>query len=116
MKIGWRLWYKLSQKNYKQHFFNQFEFKNGFIIENAKVDYGVVGTPKYDDECNITNAIIFCHNLEGDYSSLSNLNSLTDKNKVFDKEKYFFISITSLGFPGSCSPSGSGLNHNFPNY
>ena len=100
----------------EQHFFNQFEFKNGFIIENAKVDYGVFGTPQYDDEGNITNAILFCHNFEGDYSSISSLNYLTGKNKVFDKDEYFFISITSLGFSGSCSPSVSGLNHNFPNY
>ena len=101
---------------HEQHFFNQFEFKNGFIIEDAKVDYGVVGTPKYDDEGNIINAVLFCHNFEGDYSSISYFNHFTDKNKVFDKDEYFFISITSLGFPGSCSPSVSGLNHNFPNY
>ena len=101
---------------HKQHFFNQFEFKNGVILENAKVDYGVVGTPKYDDEGNIINAVLFCHNFEGDFSSISDFRQFTDKNKVFDKDKYFFISITSLGFPGSCSPSVSGLNHNFPNY
>lgn len=101
---------------HKQHFFNQFEFKNGFIIENAKVDYGVVGTPKYDDEGNIINAVLFCHNFEGDYSSISYFKHFANQNKVFDKNEYFFISITSLGFPGSCSPSVSGLNHEFPNY
>lgn len=101
---------------HKQHFFNQFEFKNGFIMEDVKVDYGVIGTPKYDDEGNIINAVLFCHNFEGDYSSISYFNHFTDKDKVFDKDEYFFISITSLGFPGSCSPSVSGLNHNFPNY
>ena len=46
-----------------QHFLKEFQFKNGFVIENAKVDYGVVGTPKYDDEGNIINAILFCHHL-----------------------------------------------------
>ncbi len=101
---------------HKQHFFNQFEFKNGFIMEDVKVDYGVIGTPKYDDEGNIINAVLFCHNFEGNYSSISYFNHFTDKDNVFDKDEYFFISITSLGFPGSCSPSVSGLNHNFPNY
>lgn len=100
----------------EQHFFDQFEFKNGYIIENAKVDYGFFGTPKYDDEGNIINAVLFCHNFEGNYSKISDFNALTDRDKVFDKDEYFFISITSLGFPESCSPSTSGLNHNFPNY
>ena len=50
---------------HEQHFFDQFEFENGFIMENVKVDYGVFGTPKYDDEGNIINAILFCHNFEG---------------------------------------------------
>ena len=44
---------------HEQHFFDQFEFENGFIMENVKVDYGVFGTPKYDDEGNIINAILF---------------------------------------------------------
>ncbi len=101
---------------HEQHFFDQFEFENGFIMENVKVDYGVFGTPKYDDEGNIINAILFCHNFEGNYSRISDFNSWTEKNKVFDKDEYYFISITSLGFPESCSPSTSGLNHNFPNY
>ena len=100
----------------EQHFFDQFEFENGFTIENAKVDFAVSGTPKYDDEGNIINAILFCHNFEGNYSTISDFRSWTDKNKVFDKDEYYFISITSLGCPESCSPSTSGLNHNFPNY
>ncbi len=99
----------------EQHFFDEFEFKNGFVIENAKVDYGVVGTPKYDEDGNIINAILFCHNFQGDYSSISNINSMTDEVNTL-KQDYFFISITSLGFPQSCSPSTTGLNNDFPNY
>lgn len=99
----------------EQHFFDEFEFKNGSIIENAKVDYGVVGTPKYDEEGNIINAILFCHNFQGDYSTLSDVNHLTDESFNI-KDEYFFISITSLGVPESCSPSTSGLNNNFPHY
>ncbi len=99
----------------EQHFFDEFEFKNGVSVENAKVDYGVVGTPKYDEAGNIINAILFCHNFPGDYSSISNLNGIIDDINLI-KDDYFFISITSLGFPQSCSPSTSRLNNDFPNY
>ncbi|WP_407415282.1 alpha/beta fold hydrolase [Methanobrevibacter sp.] len=99
----------------EQHFFDEFEFKNGYIIKNAKVDYGVVGTPKYDEEGNIINAILFCHNFMEDYSSISNVSGFREEINVI-KEDYFIISITSLGFPQSCSPSTSGLNKDFPNY
>lgn len=100
----------------EQHFFDEFEFKNGDIIENAKVEYGYVGTPKYDDEGNITNAILFCHNFQGDYSTISDFSHLIGSDGIFDKENYFFISITSLGIPESCAPSTSGLKRDFPDY
>lgn len=70
---------------HEQHFFDQFEFENGFIMENVKVDYGVFGTPKYDDEGNIINAILFCHNFEGNYSRISDFNSWTEKTKFLIK-------------------------------
>jgi len=35
---------------------------------------------------------------------------------VFDFHKYFIISISSLGTPGSCSPSTTGLRYRFPKY
>ena len=106
---------KYFLKNEK-HFFDEFEFKNGYVIKNAKVDYGVFGTPKYDEDGNIVNAILFCHPFQGDYSSISDFSYLIGENKVFNKDDYFFISITSLGCPKSCSPSTSGLKHDFPNY
>ena len=99
----------------KQHIFDEFEFKNGSIIENANVDYGVVGTPKYDEEGNIINAVLFCHNFHGNYSKIADMEYLSDESFAF-RDEYFFISITSLGFHGSCSPSSSGLNNDFPNY
>lgn len=98
-----------------QYFLEKFQFKNGFVIENAKVDYGVVGTPKYDDDGNIINAILFGHHFDGNYSTISNINHATEEVYVL-KDEYFFISVTSLGMPESCSPSTSGLNNNFPDY
>jgi homoserine O-acetyltransferase len=52
----------------------------------------------------------------GNYSTISDFGELVSEDKSFNDDDYFFISITSLGFPGSCSPSTSGLNHDFPNY
>ena len=108
-----------DEKNFlknEQHILDEFSFKNGSVIENAKVDYAYVGTPKYDEEGNIINAILFCHRFNGDYSSISDFHQLFGEGKVSSKENYFIISITSLGFPESCSPSNTGLKYDFPNY
>lgn len=108
-----------NNKNFlrnEQHFFDDFEFVNGQVLENARVSYGVIGTPKYDEDGNITNAILFCHNFQGDYSTITDFGHLTGENKVFNKDDYFLISITSLGFHGSVCPSDSGLKRDFPEY
>lgn len=108
-----------NNKNFlrnEQHFFDDFEFVNGQVLENARVSYGFIGTPKYDEDGNITNAILFCHNFQGDYSTITDFGPLTGENKVFNKDDYFFISITSLGFHGSVCPSESGLKRDFPEY
>ena len=114
------MWLQMDSGRYylknEHHIFDEFEFKNGRVLNNVHVDYGVMGTPKYDEEGNIVNAIMFCHTFEGDYSSLSDIHLLIDENKVLSKEEYFFISITSLGFPESCSPSTTGLKDLFPEY
>lgn len=98
------------------YMFNTFEFKNGDVLENVVVDYGVMGTPKYDDEGYITNAVIFCHGFRGNYASIHDFNKLTESGHSLSREDYFFISITSLGFPNSCSPSSTNLKYKFPKY
>ena len=95
---------------------DKFEFESGSVLENVVVEYLAKGTPEYDEEGNITNAIIYCHRFNQTYHSINDLYRLTAKGKPLDFEKYYFISITSLGFPNSCSPSTTGLKHNFPKY
>ena len=95
---------------------DRFEFESGSVLENVVVEYLAKGTPEYDEEGNITNAIIYCPKFNGNYFSLNELYRLTAKGKPLDFEKYYFISITSLGVPNSCSPSTTGLKHNFPKY
>ena len=101
---------------YEKYALDNFEFESGEVLENASVEYMAKGTPKYDDEGNIENIIILCHNYNGNYSSLSDLYRLTDEGKPLDFNNYYFISITSLGFPESCAPSSTGLKQNFPIY
>lgn len=52
----------------------------------------------------------------GNYSSLDEIYDLTSSGAPLSKENYCFITITSLGFPESCSPSTTGLKRNFPKY
>ena len=41
---------------------------------------------------------------------------LVGAGDAFDENKYFFISISALGSPGSCSPSTTDLKNKFPKY
>lgn len=95
---------------------DSFEFENGEVLKDVKVEYMTFGTPKYDDEGNIKNAIIYCHGSLGNYSSMKKIAPLACKGDVFDENKYFFISLTALGSPNSCSPSTTNLNSKFPKY
>lgn len=102
--------------NLEYYNLDKFEFTNGRVLENAKVEYLTGGTPKYDDEGRITNAIVYCHGSGGNYCSIKKLNKLIDSGDPFDKDKYFFISITGLGSPKSCAPSSTELFYKFPQY
>lgn len=94
---------------------DSFEFESGKILENVNVEYGTSGIPKYDDDGNIINAIVYCPNLYGGRSILAKHHDLI-KNQNFDKNEYYFIRIFSLGVPESCSPSTTGLKYDFPSY
>ncbi len=100
----------------EQYFIEKFEFNDGTIVEDAVVDYGSMGTPKYDENGNMINAILFCHGFFDDYSSIHDFNQIFGRDKLFNQEDYFIISITSLGFSNSFSPSVSELKNDFPSY
>lgn len=94
----------------------RFEFENGDYLNDVNVEYFISGTPKWDDEGNIVNAIVFCHSYMGSCYSINELYNLTAQDAPFDKDEYLIISITSLGVPESCSPSKTRLKYNFPKY
>ena len=94
---------------------DSFEFESGRVLENVEVEYRTYGTPKYDDDGNLTNAVLFFSTFRDNYSFLRNSHEYLKNNKNFNAE-FYFILITSLGSPKSCSPSTTGLRHNFPHY
>ena len=49
---------------------DSFEFESGRVLENVNVEYSVSGIPKYDDDGNMVNVVIYCPTLKGDYSIL----------------------------------------------
>ena len=93
-----------------------FEFQNGKSLDDVNVEYMTFGTPKYDEKGVISNAIIYCHGSLGNYSSMKKIAPLVGENDAFDENEYYFISISALGSPGSCSPSSTNLKSKFPKY
>lgn len=98
---------------YNTHFMDSFEFESGRILENVNVEYWVGGSPRYDADGNIVNAVIYFPNFKNENSILQEFH-----NQIYDEftDNYFFIKITPLGVPGSCSPSSTGLKYQFPQY
>ena len=95
---------------------DSFEFQYGRVLEDVKVTYSTYGTPKYDDDGNIINAILFFSMFKGEYSFLRKSHEYILNNSDFSEDEFYFIVITQLGVPGSCAPSSTGLKYNFPNY
>ena len=94
---------------------DSFEFSNGEVLKEVNVEYMTFGTPKYDGD-DIINAIVYCHGSLGNFTSVKKIFPLNGENAPFDESKYFFISISALGSPGSCSPSSTNLKNKFPSY
>ena len=88
--------------DYDKFIIDEFEFESGDILNDVDVEYLAKGTPKYDNDGNMTNAIVYCHSFNENYSSLDNLYRIIGEGKIFDYDNYYFIFATSLGFPNSC--------------
>lgn len=95
---------------------DSFEFENGEVLSDVNVEYVTFGTPRYDENGVIDNAVIYAHGSLGNAASMKKILPLVYENAPFDERKYFFICISALGSPGSLSPSTTGLNNKFPKY
>lgn len=105
-----------SEHGYNKYTLKEFEFENGTVLNDVQVEYTTRGNPVYDDDGNIINAVIYCHRFNGNYASIDNFYSAIGPNGIFHDYNFFFISITSLGFPDSCCPSTTNLKYDFPKY
>ena len=104
-----------SGSNYDCHIMESFEFESGKVLENVTVEYLTRGIPKYDEDGNIINMVIYFPTLKGSHSVIDdNLNVI--KEWDLDTSQFFIIRITTLGVPDSCSPSSTGLKYDFPQY
>ena len=72
---------------------NSFEFENGGVLNDVNVEYMSFGTPIYDDNGIIKNAIVYCHGSLGSYSSIKKLAPLLGENDAFDENKYFELEL-----------------------
>ena len=102
--------------NYKKYIFDEFEFESGEVLHDVEIEYTTRGTPKYDEDGNIINAIVYCHSFNGNCLSVGNLYQLIGPKSELSDFNFFCISITSLGYPESCSPSTTNLKFEFPHY
>jgi homoserine O-acetyltransferase len=105
-----------SKLGYRKCLLDEFEFENGDVLRDVEVEYTTRGTPQYDEDGNITNAILYCHRFNGNCLSIEDLHQLVGPNSGLADFNFFYISITSLGFPESCSPSTTNLKFDFPKY
>lgn len=105
-----------SKLGYRKHVLDDFEFANGEVLRDVEVEYTTRGTPLYDENGNVTNAIIYCHRFNGNCLSIGDLSQLIGPESELADFNFFCISITSLGFPESCSPSSTKLKSDFPKY
>ena len=94
----------------------EFKFNNGEVLKDAKVEYITFGTPQYDNEGIISNAVIYFHGSSGSCYSARRISEDMGSGEIFDTDKFFFISVSALGCPGSASPSTTGLMNRFPEY
>ena len=94
----------------------EFKFKNGKILKDAKVEYISFGTPLYDENGIIKNALVYFHGSSGSCYSVRRISEYIGSGDLFDSDKFFFISLSALGCPNSSSPSTTGLKNKFPEY
>lgn len=95
----------------------KYSFKNGRILNNLRLHYITAGTPRKNNQGEITNAVLFLHWTGGSGSELLARfeNALLAPGKPFDVNHYFLIFPDNIGQGQSSKPS-DGLRMQFPNY
>jgi homoserine O-acetyltransferase len=94
----------------------EFDLISGETLKDLMVEYVTIGKPVKNENNEITNCIIFFHGLGGSCTSIRRLYEIIANKRALDAEKYFIVSITTLGSPNSHCPSNSELGIKFPSY
>jgi homoserine O-acetyltransferase len=95
-----------------------YTFRSGERLDQVKLHYATLGTPKRDQDGRIANAILILHWTGGDGSHMLSdafKSAFYAPGKPFDVNKYFIIFPDSIGHGKSSKPS-DGLKANFPHY
>ncbi len=105
---------KLSPQVYR---IKDFKLQSGEVLPEMIIEFATYGEPKKDTAGNIANAVVSPHGWSGNYAQTVALaKDFVGPGKPLDPAKYFIIFPTSLGSPGSSSPSVSRLGAKFPTY
>jgi homoserine O-acetyltransferase len=100
----------------RYHTIKEFEFQSGKLLPEITLEYATQGVKETDEAGKITNAILYLHGWTGSYASVENLADVIGPGKTIDTNRFYVISPTALGSPGSVSPSTSGKGPEFPDY
>ena len=75
------------------HVMESFEFESGQILKNVNVEYIISGFPKYDEDGNIINAIIYFPTLKGGHSILAKFHDII---YIIRKMNIFLLKLLHL--------------------
>lgn len=95
-----------------------FAFTAGVTLPELRIQYSTLGTPHYDAEGKICNAVLLLHSSMGNrlhWLSKPLIDELFEKNQPLDAERYFMIVPDLIGHGQSSKPS-DGLRARFPAY
>lgn len=95
-----------------------YTFRNGEKLDQVKLHYATLGTPRRDEKNKITNAILILHWTGSDGAHMLSdefKSTLYAPGKPFDADKYYLIFPDNIGHGQSSKPS-DGLKAKFPHY
>ncbi len=95
-----------------------YRFASGETLPEVRLHFRTMGTPTYDAQRRITNAVLIMHGSSGDASQVlapSMIGPLTVPGGALDPARYYLIFPDILGAGKSTKPS-DGLRAKFPRY
>ncbi|WP_256370086.1 alpha/beta fold hydrolase [Granulicella sp. L60] len=97
---------------------HDFQFASGQILPELKLHYRTLGSPAYDQDGQISNAVLMLHGTTGSgeqFTQPETANFLFQPGQPLDATKFFVILPDAIGHGGTSKPS-NGLRTQFPRY